>query len=95
MTTTLKLKPELIRKIRALAKKAGRSPHAWMVSAIQREAEYSAAHEKFLADGEAALAAIDAGGPTYAAEDVHAYILAKAAGKKARRPRPIQHGARR
>ena len=90
MTTTLKLKPALVRKIRTLARKAGSTPHAWMVDAIEREADDSAAREAFYAAGEAELEKIDAGGPTYAAEDVYAYLRAKVAGKNPPRPRPIK-----
>jgi hypothetical protein len=51
--------------------------------------------EAFIADAEASAAEIDAGGPLYAAEEVHAYIVARAAGKTARRPQPTRRTRRR
>jgi hypothetical protein len=45
--------------------------------------------EAFIAEAEASAASIDAGGPLYAANDVHAYILARAGGQTARRPKPL------
>ena len=51
--------------------------------------------EAFIAEAEASAAEIDAGGPLYAAEDVHAYIVARAAGKPARRPKPVRRARRR
>jgi hypothetical protein len=46
--------------------------------------------EAFIADAEASAAKVDAGGALYRAEDVHAYIRARAAGKPARRPTPAR-----
>jgi hypothetical protein len=45
--------------------------------------------EAFIAEAEAAAAETDAGGPLYAAKDVRAYILARAAGKVVPKPKPI------
>jgi hypothetical protein len=46
--------------------------------------------EAFVAEAEASAADIDAGGPLYAAEDVQAYIVARAAGKRAPKPKPMR-----
>ena len=45
--------------------------------------------EQLIADSLEAAANIDAGGPLYAAEDVHDYVVALAGGRKTRRPKPI------
>ncbi len=50
--------------------------------------------EAFIAEAESSAAEVDAGGPLYAAKDVRAYVVARAAGKAAPRPKPIR-GARR
>jgi predicted transcriptional regulator len=93
-TTTLKLPAPLKARIAPLAEAAGKTPHAWMVDALEAQAALAEMREAFIAEGEAAAADIDAGGPLYAAEDVHAYIVARAAGKPARRPRPARRAAR-
>jgi predicted transcriptional regulator len=94
-TTTLKL-PELLKaRIAPLAEAAGKTPHAWMTDALEAQAALAELREAFLAEGEASAAEVDAGGPLYAAEDVHAYIVARVAGKPARRPRAIQRARKR
>jgi hypothetical protein len=51
--------------------------------------------EAFIAEAEASASEVDAGGPLYAAEDVHAYILARSTGKAARRPHPTLRARKR
>lgn len=94
-TTTLKLSESLKARIAPLADAAGKTPHAWMVDALEAQAALAEMREAFIAHGEAAAAEVDAGGPLYAAEDVHAYIAAKAAGKAAPRPHPVRRARRR
>ena len=89
-TTTLKLPAPLKARIVPLAESAGKTPHAWMVAALEAQVTLAEMRAAFIAEAEAAAAATDAGGPLYAAEDVRAYILARAAGKKVRRPKPIR-----
>jgi predicted transcriptional regulator len=88
-TTTLKLPVPLKERIAPLAEAAGKTPHAWMIEALEAQASLAEMRKAFIAEAEASAAEIDAGGPLYAAEDVHAYVLARAAGKTARRPRPL------
>jgi predicted transcriptional regulator len=88
--TTLKLPEALKDRIAPLADAAGKTPHAWMVDALQRQAALAEARQAFLADADASAAEIDAGGELYAAEDVAAYVLARGAGKRRpARPRPL------
>ncbi len=94
-TTTLKLPESLKARIAPLAEAAGKTPHAWMVDALEAQAALAEMREAFVADAEASAAEVDAGGPLYAAEDVHAYIVARAAGNSAPRPRPIRRPRRR
>jgi predicted transcriptional regulator len=94
-TTTLKL-PELLKaRIAPLAEAAGKTPHAWMVDALEAQAALAEMRESFIAEAEASAAEVDAGGAVYAAEDVHAYIVARASGKSARRPAPVRRASKR
>jgi len=94
-TTTLKLPDDLKTRIAPLAEAVGKTPHAWMVEALEAQAALAEMRELFIADAQASAAEIDAGGPLYAAEDVHAYIVARASGKAARRPTPVRRTRKR
>ena len=89
-TTTLKLPVPLKARIAPLAEAAGKTPHAWMVDALEAQVALAEMRQAFIEVAEAATAATDAGGPLYAAEDVRAYILARAEGRRARRPKPMR-----
>ncbi|MCX7891467.1 MAG: CopG family transcriptional regulator [Burkholderiales bacterium] len=93
-TTTLKLSDDLKARIAPLAAAAGKTTHAWMVEALEAQAALAEMREAFIADAEASAAAVDAGGPLYAAEDVHAYIVARARGKAAVRPAAARRARR-
>ncbi|MET0681541.1 MAG: CopG family transcriptional regulator [Burkholderiales bacterium] len=94
-TTTLKLPDPLKARIGPLAEAAGKTPHAWMVDALEAQVALAEMRQAFIAEAEASAAEVDAGGPLYAAEDVHAYIVARAAGKAAPRPKPVRRARRR
>jgi predicted transcriptional regulator len=89
-TTTLKLPAPLKARIAPLAEAAGKTPHAWMIDALETQVALAEMRAAFIAEAEAAAAATDAGGPLYAAEDVRAYILGRAAGRKPRQPKPVR-----
>ena len=89
-STTLKLPVELKRRIGPLARRTGKTPHAWMVETLRSETERSELRERFLDEAQAAADAIDAGGPVFALDDVDTYLRARIAGKKPRRPRPVK-----
>lgn len=91
--TTIKLPEDLRQRIAPLAEAAGKTPHAWMVEALERQAAMAEAREAFLRDAEASAAEVDAGGALYAAEDVAAYLLTRGAGKAATRPRRVTRSA--
>lgn len=93
--TTLKLPFELKKRIAPLARKSGKTAHAWMLDALEREAGLSELRENFIQDAMASAKQIDEAGPLYAAEDVHAYLAARIAGKAARRPSPVKRVSRR
>lgn len=93
LTTTLKLADELKERIAPLAHASGQTAHAWMVAAIERQAALAEMREQFIAEAQSSAADVDAGGALYAAEDVHAYIVARAAaiggGKKPAQPKRV------
>ena len=60
--TTIKLPDELKERIAPLADAAGKTPHAWMVEALERQADLAEAREAFIQDAEASAAEVDAGG---------------------------------
>jgi predicted transcriptional regulator len=89
-TTTIKLPDNLKQRIAPLAEAAGKTAHAWMVEALERQAAMAEAREAFLQEAEASAAEIDAGGALFAAEDVAAYLLSRAAGKSPARPKRVR-----
>ena len=89
-TTTIKLPDNLKQRIAPLAEAAGKTAHAWMVEALERQAAMAEARETFLQEAETSAAEIDAGGALYAAEDVAAYLLSRAAGKAPARPKRVR-----
>lgn len=92
-TTTLKLPEELKTRIAPLAKSAAKTPHAWMVEALETQARLAEKRQSFIADALASAAEVDAGGSLYAMQDAHTYISALAAGKPAKRPKPVTRPA--
>jgi predicted transcriptional regulator len=89
-TTTLKLSDDLKARIAPLAQAAGKTTHAWMVDALEAQAALAEMREAFIAQAEASAAEVDASGRLYAAEDVHAYIVARGRGNAARRPSAVK-----
>lgn len=89
-TTTLKLSEELKARISALAQAEGKTSHAYMVEAIERQAERAERRREYLAAGDAALMEHQRTGIAYAMEDVEEYILAKAEGRRTPPPKPVK-----
>lgn len=90
ISTTLKLPEELKARIAPLAEASQQTAHAWMISALERQATLMEQRSSFLADAQAAAEAYDRDGVAYAAEDVHAYLRAKVMGKRASKPKPVR-----
>jgi predicted transcriptional regulator len=85
--TTLKLPPELKDRIKAVTEGTGKSPHAFMVEAIEQETHRAELRKRFVADALKARAHALRTGKAYTLEDIKSYYAARAAGKPARRPR--------
>jgi len=89
-TTTLKLPESLKKRIAPLAESAGKTPHAWMVEALETQAVLAEKRRAFMAEAAAAEAEVERTGRVYAFEDVNRYIRTLARGKKPRRPKPVK-----
>ena len=88
--TSIKVPRSLKTRIERLARKAGETSHAFMLHALEGQVEAAERYQAFLRDGVRADEAMLRSGLGYAADDVHAYLEAKVAGRRARRPRPVR-----
>jgi len=86
-TTTLKLPPDLKRRVASLVRGTDKSPHAFMVEAISSETRRAELRRKFVEDAMAADDDMQRTGLGYDLKDVKAYFEAKLSGKRAKRPR--------
>ena len=87
-TTTLKLPEKLKARIARIAAQTGRSPHAVMLEALEREVARTERVRDFVREALASDSAVEAGAALYRAEDVHAWLERLAKGDKPARPRP-------
>ena len=88
--TSLKLPKVLKTRITRLAKRAGESPHAFMLRLLEEQVQAAERFEQFLVAARQADARMQESGMGYAAQDVHGYLAAKVAGRQAARPKPVQ-----
>ena len=85
--TSLKLSEDLKQRVVEVVADTGRSAHAFMIEAIERQTAFAEARKRFVSDAIAAEKAMLRSGKGYRAEDVHHYMQARAAGKKPARPK--------
>jgi len=76
-TTTLKLPQELKERIAAAALASGKSPHAFMLEALEAQVRLVEMRQSFIADAVASGAEVDAGGVLYEMEDAPCYSIHK------------------
>lgn len=88
--TSIKMPRRLKFRIDRLARRTGETSHAFMLRALEGQVEAAERYQAFLQDGVRADEAMLRSGLGYAADDVHAYLRAKVAGRRARRPRPVR-----
>lgn len=86
-TTSLKLPEELKARVAALAAQAGKTAHAYMLGAIERETALAEKRQAFVDDALAAEKDMERSGLAYDAHDLHNYWKAKLAGKKPQKPK--------
>jgi predicted transcriptional regulator len=88
--TSVKIPRKLKTRIDRLAKREKQTAHAYMLRALEGQVEAAERYQAFLQDGVQADEAMMRSGIGYAADDVHACLEAKIAGRGARRPRPVR-----
>ena len=88
--TSIKIPRRLKSKIERLARNTGESSHAFMLRALEGQVEAAERYQAFVRDGIRADEAMLRSGFGYAADEVHGYLEAKVAGRRARRPRPVR-----
>ena len=88
--TSLKLPRRLKSRVERVARRAGESPHAFMLRALQSQVEAVERYQAFLDEGMRADEAMQQSGLGYEAKEVHAYLEARVHGSKARRPRAVR-----
>ena len=84
---TLKLPESLKTRINDLATAAGKSPHAFMIDALSAQATREELRGAFVASALQARQDVAKYGQVMEAADVHKWLLARAGGGKASRPR--------
>ena len=85
--TTIKLPADLKERIATLIQGTGQSMHAFLLEAVERQARLAERRQRFVADALAARAESLRTGTGFDAAQVHDYVRARLAGKKATRPR--------
>jgi predicted transcriptional regulator len=89
-TTSLKLPDDLKEKVAKLANRVEQTPHAYMVEAIATKVDRDERRAAFIRSAEESAAEFKRTGVAYRHEDVERWLLAKLAGKRVRRPKPIK-----
>ena len=89
-TTSLKIPDELKDKVSTLAQGVAQTPHAYMVEAIAERVARDEKRREFMDAANRSLQHFKRTGIAYTHADVEKYILAKAAGKRPRKPTPIK-----
>lgn len=88
--TTLKLPEDLKQRIGPLAEFACKSPHAWMIEALEAQASLAEKRKEFVADALAAENEVKRSGKVYPLDDVRRYMRDLAQGRKVKRPKPVK-----
>ena len=85
-TTSLKLPDTLKERVAKLAEAAGKTPHAFMVEAIEHETRRNEKYQAFLAEAETSCQEYQKTGQAYDADEVNAYFRAKIQGIEIPKP---------
>ena len=88
--TTLKIPDALKERLNALAEAEGKSPHAYMIEALEQQAQRAERQRAYLAAGDAALRDYEKTGIAYAMEDVERYVVALAEGRAGAKPKALK-----
>lgn len=85
--TTLKLPADLKKRVKAAARATGHSAHSFMLRAIERETALAEQRRSFVEDALQARRDFETTNLGYDADDVHAYLRERAAGRRSARPK--------
>jgi len=85
-TTTIRLPDELKARVAEVAKKAGTTPHGFILEAIVEKAELAERRADFEAEAEQRHARIAASGKAIPWNEMRGYLERRMAGDAARRP---------
>ena len=85
--TSLKLPEDLKRRIERLASAANKTPHAFMVEALAREADRSELRARFADEASRSEEEAISSGRAFDLAATFDYLTARASGAKARRPK--------
>jgi len=85
MATSLKLPPQLKSRVVTAAKGAGKSPHAFMVEAIEQQVTQVERRQRFIQEALAAEREALETGEGFDADEVHAAMEARSQGGRTRR----------
>lgn len=86
-TTTIRLEDELKARVAAAAQRSGKSPHAFIVEAIEQTVEQSEADDAFQRLADERWARLLETGKSVAFDEAKAYLEARAKGARTARPR--------
>ncbi|MBK9327545.1 MAG: hypothetical protein IPN00_14915 [Hydrogenophilales bacterium] len=89
-TTTLKLPDDLKARIAVAAEQAGKTPHAFMVEALQMQTELAERRREFVQSALLAEQEVAQYGLVYDADEVFSYLRDRLAGRPAQEPKPVK-----
>jgi len=89
-TTTLKLPDDLKARIASAAEQAGKSPHAFMVEALQMQTELAERRREFVESALLAEQEVAQYGLVYDADEVFSYLRDRLSGHPAQEPKPVK-----
>ena len=89
-TTTLKLPDDLKARIAIAAEQTGKTPHAFMVEALQMQTELAERRREFVQSAVLAEQEVAQYGLVYDADEVFSYLRDRLAGRPAQDPKPVK-----
>lgn len=89
-TTTLKLPDDLKARIAVAAEQTGKTPHAFMVEALQMQTELAERRREFIQSALLAEEEVAQYGLVYDADEVFSYLRDRLAGYPAQQPKLVK-----
>jgi uncharacterized protein (DUF1778 family) len=89
-TTTIRLPPELRKRVARAAERAGTSAHSFILEAIAEKTSREEIRSEFRETAERRYATILASGGTISWNEMRKYLRQRAAGKQITRPKPAK-----